>query len=120
MRFDSESEHLLEIETEKVGEALVIHVAGHLNDYAADGLGVELDEVLGGEERKIIFELGEVMFLGSMALGQIMRAYRAAKEADGYVRIASPQPLIAELLHLTKLDKIMRVYPSLEEALQDA
>jgi len=120
MRFDSESERLLEVETEKVGEAIVIHVAGHLNDYAADGLSAELDEILGSEERRIIFELGEVMFLGSTALGQIMRAYRAAKEAEGYVRIANPQPLIAELLRLTKLDKIMRVYPSLEEALQGA
>jgi len=119
MRFDFESEHTLKITTEQVGGVVVIHMAGQVNDLAADALSKELDEVLGDGHSRIVFDLGDVMFLGSMGLGQIMRAYRSVKDQDGYVRIANAQPLIEDVFRLTKLDKIVGIYPSVEQAVED-
>ncbi len=119
MRPDSEPERRAGVETEKVAEALVIRLAGQIDDLQADAVGARLDEVLEAGHIRIVFDLGEVLFMGSSGLGQIMRAYKAVKMKGGCVRIVNPQPLIAEVLGVTKLDRLLKVYPSLEEALQD-
>jgi len=107
------------IATDRKGDAVVIRVAGQINDMGADTLSATLDQILQAGDWRIVFDLGEVRFLGSSGLGQIMRAYQAAKKHDGYVRVANPQPLIADVFSLTKLDKILGIYPSVREALDD-
>lgn len=119
MRPDYNPEKPVSIATDRVGDAVIIRVAGQINDLGADSLSAALDQVLQAGDSRIVFDLGEVRFLGSSGLGQIMRAYQAAKKQGGYVKVANPQPLIAEVFSLTKLDKILGIYPSVREALDD-
>ena len=117
MRFHLQTERPLRVETERLGESVVIHITGQVNEFATDTLSAQLDSVLGEGNRFIVFDLANVTFLGSTGLGQIMRAYRVVKSKNGYVRIASAQPLIADVFRLTKLDTIVKLCPSVEEAL---
>ena len=116
MGFSSQSEDRIEVRTERFGEATVIRLAGYVNELGADALSSELDKVLEAGNHKIIFDLSDVLFLSSTGLGQIMRGFRTVKDQGGYVRIANPQPLIADLFRLTKLDRLLRIYPSVEKA----
>ena len=110
-------EQPLKVETRRVGEAVVLRLSGHIDEFGADALRAELDKLLESGASQIVFDLGDVMFMGSTGLGQIMRTYRVVK-GNGYVRIANPQPLIADLFRLTKLNKLLEIYPSVEKALQ--
>jgi len=110
-------EQPLKIETQRVGEAVVLRLSGHIDEFGADALRAELDKLLEGGASRIVFDLGDVLFMGSTGLGQIMRTYRVVK-GNGYVRIANPQPLIADVFRLTKLNKLLEIYPSVEKALQ--
>lgn len=121
MSNDHRANNALSIETEQVGDALVVHLSGDVDELGADALSSALDGILEGGACQIIFDMSDVMFMGSTGLGQIMRTYRAVKACcDGYVRIANPQPLIADLFKLTKLDKLLGIHPSVEEACRDA
>ncbi len=120
MTDDSRTDNTLSIETEQVGDALVVHLSGDIDELGADALSSALDGILEGGGCRIIFDMSDVMFMGSTGLGQIMRTYRAVKACDGYVRIANPQPLIADLFKLTKLDKLLEIHPSVEQASRDA
>ncbi len=119
MRSDFATERSVRVETETVGPAIVLRLAGHIDDLGADVVSARLDEVIGAGHARILFDLGDVLFMGSSGLGQIMRAYQAVKKRDGYVRIVNPQPLIADVFRLTKLDKLLKIYPSVSKALAD-
>jgi len=115
---DSEGDRAVSVSTRQAGDAVVLKVSGHLDDLGADTLSEALDRVLAESHSRLIFDLSDVMFLGSSGLGQIMRAYQAVKNRQGYVRVVNPQPLIADVFRLTKLDRLLDIFPSVEEALK--
>ncbi|MFP4026898.1 MAG: anti-sigma factor antagonist [Candidatus Brocadiia bacterium] len=118
MRSRFENEEPSEIYIEKQGETLVFELSGHVNELVADALSSKIDEIFENNQNKVIFDLSNVSFMGSSALGQIMRVYRTVKDTDGYVKVVNPQPLIADLFELTKLDKLIDIFPTVDDALQ--
>lgn len=117
MRSNFETDRSANIRVGQRGDAVIIRLAGHIDESAADALNTELDEIMQAGHRRIIFQLSDVTFMGSSGLGQIMRAYREVRDCEGYVRVVNPQPLIADLFELTKLNKIMTIHPTVEDAL---
>ena len=120
MSIESRPEDTLRIETEQVGEAVILRLSGHIDELGADALSTALDGILEGGGFRIIVDLSDVLFMSSTGLGQIMRTYRTVKMHNGYVKIVSPQPLISDLFTITKLNKLLDIYPSVEDALQGA
>lgn len=106
------------IEREVVDDVVVLHLAGQVREVGVDALREELDEVLEQGYCKLIFDLGDVSFISSTGLGQMMRVFRVAKEKDGYVRVVNPQPLVEEVFRFTKLHTLIGIYTTQEEALQ--
>ncbi|MFW6456875.1 MAG: STAS domain-containing protein [Planctomycetota bacterium] len=117
MRSDFETERAANIQLRKRNGATVIHLSGHIDESAADALNAELERLLEDGVSRIVFELSEVKFMGSSGLGQVMRAYRELRDSDGYVRIVNPQPLIQDLFELTKLNNIITIHSSVEDAI---
>ncbi len=106
------------IEREVVDDVVVLHLSGQVREVGVDELREELDQVLEQGYFKLIFDLGDVSFISSTGLGQMMRVFRAAKGNDGYVRIVNPQPLVEEVFRFTKLHTLIGIFPNQEEALQ--
>ena len=119
MRIESQPDSPLRIETKKMGDAVVLRLSGHIDELGADTLSTAVDKIMEGGDLRIVVDLTEVMFMSSTGLGQIMRTYRTVRAGDGYVRIVNPQPLIADLFTITKLNKLLDIYPTLEDALRD-
>jgi len=105
------------IEKEIVGDVVVLHMSGQMREIGADALREELDKLTEGGYYKLVFDLGDVSFISSTGLGQMMRAFRTAKSNGGYVRVANPQPLVEEVFRFTKLHTLIGIFPTVEEAL---
>ena len=119
MSYESKATHAFNIQTEQAGEATVVRLSGHVDELGADALSSALDKIMEDGNFRIVFDLTDVLFMSSTGLGQIMRTYRSVRGHDGYVRIANPQPLIADIFAVTKLNKLLNIYPSVEDALRD-
>jgi anti-anti-sigma factor len=105
------------IEQEQKGDVVVLHMSGQMREMGADALREELDELLEEGNYKLIFDLGDISFISSVGLGQLMRAFRAATSNDGYVRIVNPQPLVEEVFRFTKLHTLIGIFDTVEEAM---
>ncbi|MFP4176932.1 MAG: STAS domain-containing protein [Planctomycetota bacterium] len=117
MRSDYETERAADIRVEDREGVTIIRLMGHIDESAADALNSRLDEILDNGENRIVFDLSQVKFMGSSGLGQIMRVYRDLRDSEGFVRIVNPQPLIEDLFELTKLNKIITIHPTIEDAI---
>ncbi len=106
------------IEREFRDDVCIFHISGQMREMGADALREELDEVTEQDCHKLIFDMGDVSFISSTGLGQMMRAFRTATENGGYVRVVNPQPLVEEVFRFTKLHTLIGIYPTIEEALE--
>ena len=79
----------------------------------------EVDELLKDKFIRVVFDLSGVTHMDSAAVGSIVRCNAKLKNAGGGLRLASVQPMIAHSLQITKVDRIISVYPGVSEAAQN-
>lgn len=76
----------------------------------------QVDEMITAKELRVIFDMAGVTHMDSAAIGSIVRCLTKLKEAGGGLRIAGAQSMIDYSLKLTKVDKIVGMFRSVEEA----
>ncbi|KPK65802.1 MAG: hypothetical protein AMK73_01935 [Planctomycetes bacterium SM23_32] len=105
------------IRQEERGDVVILHMSGQMREMGADALRDELDKLLEEGHYRLVFDLSDISFISSVGLGQLMRAFRAATGNDGFVRIVNPQPLVEEVFRFTKLHTLIRIFPTVEDAI---
>lgn len=76
-------------------------------------------ELLGRNERKIIFDLSGVSHMDSTGVGIIVVCSGRVKDGGGELRIAGAGGLVRQILSMTKVDRIVPLYSTMTEALAD-
>jgi anti-sigma B factor antagonist len=79
----------------------------------------KVSELLGGGMKKIIFDLSKLDNIDSTGVGILVMCGGKAKKAGGEVRIAVPEGLVKDTLRMTHVDRLVRIFPTVEEATQD-
>ena len=76
----------------------------------------ELDKMIAAQETRVIFDMAGVTHIDSAAIGTIVRCLTKLKKSGGKLRIATAQPMIQYSLKMTKLDTLIEMFPSVDEA----
>ena len=76
----------------------------------------EVDALMNDNLNHVIFDLKGVTHMDSAAIGSIVRCHAKLRTAGGGLRLAAVQPMIQHSLKLTKVDRIIEVYPGVDEA----
>lgn len=66
--------------------------------------------------RYLIFDITNVPYMDSAALGLLVNSYVSAKKNGRKIAVAGATPRIITLLEMTKLDKLLPLYPTTEAA----
>jgi anti-anti-sigma factor len=78
----------------------------------------EVDGMIAAHETRVILDMSGVTHADSAAIGAIVRCFSKVKAAGGTLRIAAAQPMIDYSLKLTKVDKVIEVFPTVELAMR--
>jgi anti-sigma B factor antagonist len=95
----------------------VVQPAGRLDLLSAAGLRQRLAQEIAAGRRRLVVDLAQVTFVDSSGLGALIGGLKAARLAGGDLRIARPGEQARIVLELTTLDRVLRPYPTVEEAL---
>ncbi len=76
----------------------------------------EVDGMIAAHETRVIFDMAGVTHADSAAIGAIVRCLAKLKNAGGALRIAAVQSMIEHSLKLTKVDKVIEIFPTVELA----
>lgn len=76
----------------------------------------EVDGMIAERATRVIFDMSGVTHADSAAIGAIVRCLSKLKESGGGLRIAGAQSMIDYSLKLTKVDKIIGMFPTVEQA----
>ncbi len=96
----------MEILTQQLGDALEVKVRGRLDNYWAEHLQSNLEEIIRGGAHVIVLNLSEVSYLSSAGVGLLVRFYKQLKGLGGSFVIANPSEhvkVVVELCHLSAI-----------------
>ncbi len=111
----------MEMEVTRAGEqAAVVRLAGRLDLLAAAEVKQLLTKTVSDGARVLVIDMGEVSFVDSSGLGALIGGLKAARLAGGDLRLANVGIQAQTILELTTLNRVLRVYPNVAEALQAA
>lgn len=100
------------------GEIAVIDLVGRL--VYADGEGDlknPVEELLRKGRRRIVLNLEQVPFMDSSGIVELVGCHKKACESGAQVRLVGPSPKVRELLTVTQLSDVLRIFDDEDAAL---
>ena len=109
------------LEVQEISGVLVIRVEPRrLFLETAEAFRDELLRIVQGASSNVVVDLTKVNVMNSSALGALILASDTLRKRGLKLILANPGPVLRQVLARTKLDTILTVLPSLEEALSFA
>jgi anti-sigma B factor antagonist len=111
---------MLTVEKKQVApDVIVLDLIGRVAlGRSAQQLEWAIEELLKAKARKIVLDLTRVDHMDSTGIGIIVLSSGKVKAAGGDLRVGGAQGLVREVLSLTKVDAIIGIYPSAEDAVR--
>lgn len=82
----------------------------------ARGVEQKVTELLREQVRKIIFDVSGITLLDSTGVGILVVSQSMISKAGGKLHVAGANGSVKDTIKITKVDKILQVYSSVEEA----
>ena len=93
-----------------------IDLAGRLDVEGADAIDLKFTVLTSSDRTLSVVDLSGVEFLASIGISTLVRAAKAAKLRHGNLVLLSPRPNVAAVLATTRIDQVIPVCQTLEEA----
>lgn len=97
--------------------AAVVRAVGRLNMVAAPALRELVDRVVAEGRSHVVVDLSGTTFVDSSGLGALIAGLKSTRAAGGDLRVAGATTPVLSVLRLTNLDRVLRPYPAVADAL---
>ena len=108
----------LEFSHRKEGITEVITVSGRLiSKIDSEELISAVNNLLADEKSVILLELSALEYMNSSGLNILLGMFTATRNAGGDMYLCNVSKKVEELLLMTKLNSVFKIYKSMDEAL---
>ncbi len=99
----------MEYKTVTNGNAFEIHIRGRFtfSDYPVFRELLKTVEM--GADKSLVFDLNEVTFVDSSALGMLLIAQEEAKKTGGLIVLRKPQGQVRRTLEVASMDSLFKI-----------
>lgn len=108
----------LGIDVQKVEGCPVLMVKGEIDIYTAPMFKQAVVGLVSDGNTNVVIDLSGVTFMDSSGFGTLLGATRRLRPAGGGLHLAGANSTIQRMLRLTRLDTIMELYDTAEEAVR--
>jgi anti-sigma B factor antagonist len=110
----------MNVSTQRFGDAVVLTVAGRLDQDTCESFRGDLSKVVegsGGRAGAVVLDLSQLEYVSSAGLRCFMLASRQAKAQKGRIVVAALQPMVAEIFQISHFNLVFQVFPTVRDAL---
>ena len=98
------------------GGVAVVRLQGRLDSAAAAAARRGLNQVVAAGYRRLVIDLHDVDYLDSSGLLSLINGLKATRQVGGDLRIARADAAAGPVIEMADLDRVFRIYPTVEEA----
>jgi anti-anti-sigma factor len=112
---------MLEIEVREAAAGItVVRFSGRITTGPeCESIEVLVRKLLGENRKKLIFDLSGVDYIDGMGLGVVTLCSAIMRSGGGALRVAGAQAQPTKLFQVTKLDRILSSFPTVQDALRN-
>src|SRR6266853_6544540 len=118
-RFEGE----MKLSPRRFADAVVVFPVGRIDQSSADtfmgALAPHLERCTAGEDR-LVLDLSDLEYISSAGLRVLMLAAKQTKAQGGTLLVTGLQPLVKEILEISRFTLVLDITPSLRDALAKA
>lgn len=96
----------------------VVEVSGRLDGDSSPRLGRQLDDLIEQGHSALVLDMGNVEYISSPGLREIVRIYKIVQTQDGDLRIANPSDRVMDVFELAGLDTTLRIFQTRNQAVE--
>ncbi len=85
----------------------------------AMSLNDEVRKLVDGGKKKFVIDMGSVEHINSSGLGILIASLNVVRQAGGDLKVANVSSRVLDLLKITKLNQIFKLYNSVDEAVKN-
>ena len=109
------------VDMEENEYAVIIRMEGIFDSNNFLEFQKKVRDVVDRQRYKFIFDLSEVGFLSSLVIGVLFATHITCKRNEGFLFLSGiSHQEVKKMVSITRLDKILTVYETLEEAIEKA
>jgi anti-sigma B factor antagonist len=97
----------------------VLRLRGEVDLFTAPRLRAALAELVESGRWDLIVDMEDVEYFGTAGLAALAGALANLRRHGGSLKVACPHPQVLKLFQLTDMNKVFRIYPSVDAALAD-
>ncbi len=109
----------MQIDERVVGEVTILDLKGKITLGEGDeALKDKINSLIHQNRKRILLNLGDVPYIDSAGLGEIVRTYTTVSRQGGQLKLVNLTKRITDLLSITKLLTVFETFESEPEALK--
>lgn len=97
---------------------LILSADGGLDSTNAEPFASELATLVAAGARNLVVDCSSLRFLSSYGIAVLVRLHQKLARVGGDVRLAAVQTRIAEVIELTRLSRVLFMYPNVDDAVR--
>lgn len=107
----------LEITLEVIDKAVVMRLVGDADMHSVEPLQREVTRLAASRPRLVVIDATEVSFFSSLALSEFVSLHSALRAHGSSIAMVGVRGAALDAVKRTKLDSIIRTFPSVEAAI---
>src|SRR5437870_1147218 len=101
----------VKLSTRQVGDVSVMDVAGRITlGEGSAALRDALREMVGKNQKKILLNLGEVSYIDSSGIGELVSGFTTVTNSGGTLKLLNLNKRVKDLLQITNLYTVFEVH----------
>ncbi|MDE3195491.1 MAG: STAS domain-containing protein [Acidobacteriota bacterium] len=101
----------VKLNTRKVGDVTVVDVSGRITlGEGSSALRDSLRDLVAAGNKKILLNLGEVSYIDSSGIGELVSGFTSVSNAGGTLKLLGLTKRVKDLLQITKLYTVFDVH----------
>ena len=101
----------VKLNTRQVGDVTVVDVAGRITlGEGSSALRDTLRELVGKGQKKILLNLGDVTYIDSSGIGELVSGFTTVTNSGGNLKLLGLNKRVKDLLQITKLYTVFDVH----------
>ncbi|HTX39580.1 MAG TPA: STAS domain-containing protein [Bryobacteraceae bacterium] len=101
----------VKLNTRQVGDVTVVDVAGRITlGEGSSALRDTLRELVGKGQKKILLNLGDVTYIDSSGIGELVSGFTTVTNSGGQLKLLGLNKRVKDLLQITKLYTVFDVH----------
>ena len=109
----------VKLNTRQMGDVVVVDVSGRI--ILGEGSSVIRDELRALTDkgnRKVLLNLGDVTYIDSSGIGELVAGYTTMANAGGNLKLLNVTKRVEDLLHIIKLSTVFEVHEDEADAVR--